>query len=73
MAKKTTNMVEYALKGEVVSLEDEVLITKVVKKDSEEEDSINLATFKQDIEDFCLANIGKNIELKFSLKEVCEA
>lgn len=73
MAKKLTNILEYSAKGEIVSLEDEVLITKVIKKDEEIEDNLDLATFKQDIEDFCQANIGKQIEFKFSIKEIVES
>ncbi len=70
--KKTTNMLEYLLKGELVSCEDQVMLTQVVKKDDVVEDSLDLQTFVQDIVKFCTANIGKNIELKFSLKEVVE-
>jgi hypothetical protein len=70
--KKTTNMIEYNLKGEVVNADEETILTQVTKKDSVEEDSLDLEAFVKDIVDFCITNKEKNIELKMSLKVVEE-
>lgn len=68
--KKITNTLEYTLKGEIVNADEETILTQVTKKDSVEEDVLDLEAFKKDIVDFCTANIGKEVELKFSLKKI---
>ncbi|WP_291566942.1 MULTISPECIES: hypothetical protein [unclassified Clostridium] len=72
MAKKLTNMIEYALKGELAELENGIIRTEIRKKDITEEDSVDIGEMVADINKFCNENKNKNIEMKFSIKVIEE-
>ena len=66
--KKIINSVEYATKGELLSLEENVITTFITKKDEDIEDTVDLNELLEEITKFCKDNIGKNIEGKFLLR-----
>jgi len=66
--KKVINSVEFNTKGELVSLEENIITTQIVKKDDVIEDTIDLNELLAEITKFCEANVGKNIEGKFLLR-----
>lgn len=68
MAKKIINSIEYALKGELVELADNIVKTQIIKKEETIEDTVDLSEMLADIDTFCKANTDKNVEFKFSLK-----
>ena len=70
--KKLTNIVEYGVKGELVSLEENIITSQVIKKDETIEDSVDFNELLASVQTFCDENLGKEIEMKFSIKVVQE-
>ena len=66
--KKIINSVEYNTKGELLSLEENVITTFVTKKDEEIQDTVDLNELIAEITRFCEANIGKSVEAKFLMR-----
>ena len=66
--KKVINSIEFNTKGELLSLEENVIATFITKKDETIEDTINLNELIAEITTFCEANIGKSIEAKFLMR-----
>jgi hypothetical protein len=62
--KERVNVLSYKQKGELISIGDEVIET--IKKD--DNDYTDLSQFVKDVQAFCTENMGKQIEVNFTIK-----
>ena len=62
--KKVTNSVEYTLKGELIGFESGIM--EALKKDAQDE--VDMNEVFECLKEFCLQNIGKEIDFKLVLK-----
>ena len=67
--KKVSNAIEYKLKGLVTEATEKEIKVEITKKDSTEEDKLDVQEFCNAIVEFCKENMDKNIELVCSIKK----
>ena len=67
--KKYMNQIEYRLKGQVTEATEEEIKVEVTKKDSVEEDKLDIQEFCNSIVEFCKENMDKDIEFVCSIKK----
>ncbi|GCD10419.1 hypothetical protein [Clostridium tagluense] len=67
--KKETNILEYGLKGNLVSVEDDGMVkVEIVKPNITEADQENINDIAKQLLDFCTRNLEETIEIKISAK-----
>ena len=58
------NKLEHKCKGELVAFEENSVVVQKIKRDSIEEDNVNLDDFIEDLREFCAAHQGEDVDIK---------